>query len=51
MSVSSLPYTGFVDGANRCTQNLAPATWEIFAPTDELIMQLIILRNTMQLLN
>jgi ribonuclease HI len=36
MSVSSLPYIGFVDGANRSTQNLASTAWEIYAPTDEL---------------
>jgi ribonuclease HI len=37
MSVSSLPYIGFADGASRSTQNLASAAWEIYAPTDELI--------------
>jgi ribonuclease HI len=37
MSVSSLPYIGFVDGASRSTQNLASVAWEIYAPTDELI--------------
>jgi ribonuclease HI len=37
MSVSSLPYIGFVDGASRSTQNLASTSWEIYAPTDELI--------------
>jgi ribonuclease HI len=37
MSVSSLPYVGFVDGASRSTQNLASTAWEIYAPTDELI--------------
>jgi ribonuclease HI len=37
MSVYSLPYIGFVDGASRNTQNLASSTWEIYAPTDEFI--------------
>jgi hypothetical protein len=37
MSVSSLPYIGFTNGASRSTQNLASASWEIYAPTDELI--------------
>jgi ribonuclease HI len=37
MSVSSLPYIGFADGASRSTQNLASAAWEIYAPTNELI--------------
>jgi hypothetical protein len=37
MSVFSLPYIGFVDGASRSTQNLASVAWEIYAPTDELI--------------
>jgi ribonuclease HI len=37
MSVSSLPYIGFADGASRSTQNLPSAAWEIYAPTDELI--------------
>jgi ribonuclease HI len=37
MSVSSLPYIGFTDGASRSTQNLASAAWEIYAPTNELI--------------
>ena len=37
MSVSSLPYIGFVDGSSLSTQNLAFAAWEIYAPTDELI--------------
>jgi ribonuclease HI len=37
MSMSSLPYIGFMDGASHSTQNLASATWEIYAPTDELI--------------
>jgi hypothetical protein len=30
----SLPYIGFADGASRSTQNLASATWEIYAPTE-----------------
>jgi hypothetical protein len=37
MSMSSLPYIGFADGASRNTQNLASASWEIYAPMDELI--------------
>jgi hypothetical protein len=37
MSVSSLPYIGFVDGASHSTQNLASASWEFYAPTNELI--------------
>ena len=37
MSVSSLPYIVFVDGASRSTQNLAYFVWAIYAPMDELI--------------
>jgi ribonuclease HI len=37
MSKFSLPYIGFADGTSRSTQNIAPAAWEIYAPTDELI--------------
>jgi hypothetical protein len=37
MSVSSLPYIGFVDGSSHSTQNLASVSWEIYAPTDEFI--------------
>jgi hypothetical protein len=37
MSVSSLPYIGFVDGASSSTQNLAYFVWAIYAPMDELI--------------
>ena len=37
MSVSSLPYIGFTDGANHSTQNLASVAWEIYTPTNELI--------------
>jgi ribonuclease HI len=37
MSVSSLPYIGFADGASRSTQNLASVAWEIYAPMNELI--------------
>jgi ribonuclease HI len=37
MSVSLLPYVGFVDGASHSTQNLASAAWEIYMPIDELI--------------
>jgi ribonuclease HI len=37
MSLSSLPYIIFVDGASHSTQNLTSTTWEICAPTDELI--------------
>jgi ribonuclease HI len=37
MSEFSLPYIGFTDGASRSTRNLASATWEIYAPTNELV--------------
>ena len=37
MSVSSLPYIGFLDGTSRSTQNLAFVAWAIYAPTDELV--------------
>jgi hypothetical protein len=37
MSVSLLPYIGFIDGASHNTQNLASAAWAIYAPTNELI--------------
>jgi hypothetical protein len=37
MLVSSLPYIGFIDGASRSTKNLAFDSWEIYAPTNELI--------------
>jgi hypothetical protein len=37
MSEYSLPYIGFADDASRSTQNLASATWAIYAPTNELI--------------
>jgi ribonuclease HI len=37
MLVSSLPYIGFTDGASRSTQNLTSVSWEIYAPTNELI--------------
>jgi hypothetical protein len=37
MSMSSLPYIGFIDGTSSNTQNLASSAWEIYAPTDELI--------------
>jgi hypothetical protein len=37
MSLYSLPYIDFVDGATRSTQNLASFSWKIYAPTDELI--------------
>jgi ribonuclease HI len=37
MSESSLPYIGFADGVSHSTRNLASATWEIYAPTNELI--------------
>jgi hypothetical protein len=37
MSVFSLPYIAFVDGASRSTQNLVSNAWEIYAPKDELI--------------
>jgi hypothetical protein len=37
MSVSSLPYIGFADGASHSTHNLVSTTWEIYAPTNELI--------------
>jgi hypothetical protein len=35
--MSLLPYIGFANGASRSTQNLAYVSWEIYAPTDELI--------------
>jgi ribonuclease HI len=38
MLVSSLPHIGFVDGASHSTQNLASASWEIYAPMNELII-------------
>jgi ribonuclease HI len=38
MSLSSLPYICFTDGASCSTQNLAFVAWEIYAPTDELII-------------
>jgi ribonuclease HI len=34
---SSLPYIGFSDGANRSTQNLSSAVWDIYTPTNELV--------------
>jgi ribonuclease HI len=37
MSVFSLPYIGFADGASRSTRNLASAAWAIYAPSNELI--------------
>jgi hypothetical protein len=37
MSVSSLPYIAFSDGASHSTQNLTSSAWEIYAPKDELI--------------
>jgi len=37
MSVSSLPYIGFIDGSSRSTQNLASAAWAIYATTNELV--------------
>jgi ribonuclease HI len=37
MSMSSLPYIGFTNGASRSTQNLASIAWAIYAPMDELI--------------
>jgi ribonuclease HI len=37
MSVSSLPYIGFGNGASHSTHNLASVAWEIYAPTNELI--------------
>jgi hypothetical protein len=38
MSLYSLPYIGFVDGATHSTQNLASVSWAIYAPIDELII-------------
>jgi len=38
MSLSPLPYVGFVDGATRNTQNLASISWEMYTPTNELII-------------
>jgi hypothetical protein len=37
MSMSSLPYIGFANGASHSTHNLASAAWEIYAPTNKLI--------------
>jgi hypothetical protein len=37
MSVSSLRYIGFTDGASRSTKNLSSSTWEIYTPMNELI--------------
>jgi hypothetical protein len=37
MSVSSLLYNGFSNGASYSTQNLTSAPWEIYAPIDQLI--------------
>jgi hypothetical protein len=37
MSMSSLTYIGFIDGAIHSTQNLASTSWVIYAPTNELI--------------
>ena len=37
MSESLLPHIGFAKGTSRSTQNLASATWAIYAPTNELI--------------
>jgi ribonuclease HI len=37
ISMSSLPYIGFADGASRSTQNLVYVAWDIYAPIDELI--------------
>jgi ribonuclease HI len=36
ISVSSLPYISFVDGASHSTQNLVYVAWAIYAPTYEL---------------
>ena len=35
--MSSLPYIGFIDSASHNTHNLAYVSWEIYAPTNELI--------------
>jgi ribonuclease HI len=37
MSVSSLPYIGFIDSASHNNHNLAYVSWAIYAPTNELI--------------
>jgi ribonuclease HI len=37
MSESSLPYIGFADGTSHSTQNIASATWAIYAPINELV--------------
>jgi hypothetical protein len=37
MSLSSITYIGFADGAIHGTQNLVSVSWETYAPTDELI--------------
>jgi hypothetical protein len=38
MLVSLLPYLGFTDDTSHSTQNLASAAWEIYAPTNEMII-------------
>ena len=37
MSESSKHFVGYADGANRSTQNLSSAAWDIFSPNDELV--------------
>jgi ribonuclease HI len=37
MSVFSLPYIGFANGASRSTRNLSFVAWAIYAPSNELI--------------
>jgi ribonuclease HI len=37
MSISSLPYIGFTNDTCHNTQNLVSVSWEIYAPSDELI--------------
>jgi ribonuclease HI len=37
MSMPSLPYIGFTDGASRSTQNLASTAWVIYAHMNELV--------------
>ena len=37
MSVFSLPYIGFADGASCSTQNLSSTAWAIYAPSNKLI--------------
>ena len=37
MTLESVAYTGFADGASRHTLNLAPAAWVIYEPSGQLL--------------